>query len=83
MMGDNIKSVNGSEKCRFSYGPNMQKLWVENNISFLTCVAAKYRQSVKASLPVGEVVITEVDKELILRFDTEEEETTHLTRLKH
>ena len=83
MISDNIKSVNGLKKCRFSYGPNMQKLQAEINISFLTCIAVNYGQSVKALLLAGEVVVTEVDKELIPRFKREEEEMIHLARSKH
>lgn len=77
------KSVPGLDKAKFSYGPGMQKEWVENNLEFLKFIAAKYGQSAKASLLASEAVVTEVDEDLIPRFDTEEDERDHLTGLKY
>ena len=44
---------------------------------------AKYRQSIKASLLAGEVVVTKIDEDIIPKFDTKEDETKHLATLKY
>ena len=72
-MSDTTKSMSGLQKYRFICGQGMQKLWVESNDIFLGNASAKFGQSVKVSLLSGEVVATEVDEDLIPRFDTEEE----------
>ena len=59
----------------------MQKLWAESNDVFLGYVSDKIGQSIKASLLSGEVVVTEVDEDLITRFDNEEK-NKHLARIK-
>ena len=46
-------------------------------------MSAKFGQSIKASFLSGEVVVTEVDEDLIPRFDAEEEEKKNLAELKH
>ena len=79
----NHKSIPGLDKIRFSYGPGMQKKWVENNLAFLTHVAAKYGQSAKASLLASEIIVTEVDEDLIPKFDEEEDERVHLAGLRY
>ena len=61
----------------------MQKVWVESNRLFLNYVAAKYRQSVRSSLLAREIVVTEVDEDIIPKFDTEEAEQKHLDSLKY
>ena len=81
-MSDKSNTVVGLEKYRFFYGQGMKKQWVESNELFLTCVAGKYGQSVKASPLTGESVVTEVDEDAIPRFDASEE-TEYLGGLKH
>ena len=58
-------SIAGLEKCSFSYGPGMQKQWVENISVFLDFVGSRYGQSVKASLEAGELIVTEVDESIL------------------
>ena len=82
MLEDSSK-IPSLSKCKFTYGPGMQKQWVESNHCFLTCITAKYDQSVKMSLVAGEVVVTEVDEDLIPKFETKAEEDTYLAGLKH
>ena len=82
-MEDKEKSIPGLEKCKFVYGMGMQKVWVESNRLFLNYVAAKYGQSVKASLLAGDIVVTEIDEDIIPKFDTEEAEKEHLAGLKY
>ena len=67
-MEDKDKSVLDLEKYKFAYSQGMQKQWVESNGLFLTYMAAKYRQSARVSLLAGKVVITEVDKELVIQY---------------
>ena len=82
-MTESNKNIAGLYKCRFSYGPGMQSQWVENNRIFLAFVASKYGQSTRASFLANEVVATEVEEDLIPKFDTEEEEKAHLANLKY
>ena len=70
-------------KCHFSYVPGMQKQWVENMSVFLDFVGSKYGQSVKASIEVGELIVTEVDESILTKFDTLKEETQHLETLNY
>ena len=44
----------------------MQRKWVKSDSTFLNYIAAKFSQSVKASLVVEEIVVTKVDESLIL-----------------
>ena len=46
-------------------------------------MVAKFRQSIKALLVAKEIIVTEVSKSLILRFDTEDKEKNYLDRLKY
>jgi len=69
-------------KVRFGYGPGMQKLWVHNSSKFLDCASGRFGQSVRASLEVGEIVVTEIDKKTLPKFDTEEEMKAHVAGLK-
>ena len=73
----------GLEKCRFIYGPGMQKQWVESISVFLDFVGSRYGQSVKASLEAGELVVTEVDETVLRKFYTEAEMKAHVAWLKH
>ena len=86
-MKQNIESKDktslGLEKCKFVYGQGMQRMWVESNAIFLNWVAAKYGQSVKASLLLGEVLVSEVDEDVIPKFDTKEAEKVYLADLKY
>ena len=61
----------------------MQKQWVDSNELFLKCVGSKFEQSVRVSLLVGEIIVTEVDEDVIPRFDAETEELKYLGSLKH
>ena len=79
----NASSIAGLEKCRFSYGQGMQKQWVENISVFLDFVGSRCSQSAKASLETGELVVTEVDKKYLKKFDAEDQEKTYLAGLKH
>ena len=56
---------------------------MESSALFLDWVGEKYGQSAKASLIVGELVVTEVDEDLISKFDTAKEETDYLATLKY
>ena len=58
-----------TRKAQITYGLSMKKYQVKNNAEFLTFIAAKYRQSAKVSLMIGEVIAIEVNKDLILKFD--------------
>lgn len=78
----NIKTL-GLEKYIFYYGIWMQKVQVESNSIFLDWVASKYGQSTRALVIAGELVVTEVNKDLILKFDTANDETNHLETLKY
>ena len=73
----------GLEKCRFSYGPGMQKQWVESVSLFLDFVGSRCGQSAKASLEAGEMVVTEVDEKYLKKFDAEEEMNAYVSSLKH
>ena len=50
---------------------------------FLDFVGSRYGQSVKASLEVGELIVTEVDESVLKNFDKEDEMKAHLNSLKH
>ena len=70
-------------KYRFSYGQGMQKQWIESNSIFIDLVASKYEQSIRSSLESGEVIVTEVDKSVLIKFDTKEEMKAHIASLKY
>ena len=70
-------------KVRFGYGPGMQKQWVINSAKFLDYISSRFGQSVRASLEVGKVVVTEIDRKILPRFETEVEMKAHVTGLKY
>ena len=74
--------VSGLEKCIFYYGPGMQRQWVESNALFMDYVGNKYGQSTQVSLTKGELVVLEVDKKLLPRFDTKDKRDKHVAGLK-
>ena len=82
-MEDKEKSSLSLNKCKFVHGTGMQRMWVKSNVIFLNWAVAKYRQSIKASLLAGEVVVTKIDEDIIPKFDTKEDETKHLATLKY
>ena len=49
----------------------------------LDFVGSRHGQSAKASLEVGKLVVTEVDKKCLKKFETEEKEKTYLAGLKY
>ena len=71
------------EKVRFGCGPGMQKLWACNSAKFLDCVSGRFGHSVRASLEAGKIVVTEIDKKILPKFDAEEEMKVHVEGLKH
>jgi len=70
-------------KVRFGYGPGMQKDWVINSAKFLDYVSGWFRQSMRASLEAGEVIVTEIDKRILPRFGTEEDMKKYVVGLKY
>ena len=82
-MSKTSKTTSGLERCQFLYKQGMQKQQVENNDLFFKYVSSKFGQSIRASLVTREVIVTEVDKNLIPRFDTKADEEKHLAALKH
>jgi len=78
-MAVNVASL---ENHFFYHGPEMQKKWIETNKALLNFVASKYGQSVKVSLEVREMVVTEVNKSLLRKFETEKEKTDYLATLE-
>ena len=74
--------VSGLEKCIFYYGPGMQRQWVESNTLFLDYVGNKYGQSTQRLLIKGELVVMEVDRKLLPKFETKEERDRHVAGLK-
>ena len=69
------------EKDSFFYGPGMQKNWVVVNQMFLDYVGSKHSQSAKASVVARRLVVTEVDKTVLKKFKTKEEQTKFLDSL--
>ena len=49
---------------------------------FLNVVGSRFGKSVKVSIEAGELVITEVDKSTLPRFDVEKDMTAHVAALK-
>ena len=77
---DKSKLLN-KEKDSFFYGLGMQKNWVVVNQKFLDYVGSKYGQSAKASISAGKLVVTEIDKTILKKFKTKEEQTKCLESL--
>jgi len=71
-------SVPGLERCSFYFGPGMQYRWIESNNVLLNYVGSKYGQSVRASLVAGSLIVTEVDKKLLTKFKTADDEKKYL-----
>ena len=59
----------------------MQKDWTHSNSVFLDYAGMRFGQSARASLTVGELVVVEVDKTLMPKFETEEDKKEHLKGL--
>ena len=78
-----LTSTAGLDKCRFNYGTGIHKQWVESNSLFFNVVVSRFGQSVKAYIEAGELVVTEVDKVMLARFDTEEVMKAHMETLKY
>ena len=70
-------------KVRFGYGPGIQKDWVINSAKFLDYVSDRFEQSVRASLEAGEVIVIEIDKRILPRFETEEDMKKYVADLKY
>ena len=62
------------EKDSFFHGLEMQKNWVIVNQKYLIYAGSKYRQSAKASIIAGKLVVTEVNKLLLKKFKTKEDQ---------
>ena len=65
--------VSGLENCIYYYSPEIQRQWVESNSLFLDYAGNKYSQSTQISLTKGDMVVMEVDRKLLPKFDTKEE----------
>jgi len=61
----------------------MQDRWIESNNVLLDYVGSRYGQSVRASLVAGSLTVTEVDEELLSKFNTADDEKKHLEYLAH
>ena len=70
------------DKINFFYGQGIQKNWVSINEKFLDYVESKYRQSVKASLLAGQIIVTKVNKLVIKQFKIKDEQAEYLAKLK-
>ena len=84
-IGDKLvgSGIAGLEKCSFSYGPGMQRQWVESFSMFLDHIGSRCGQSVKASLEAGEITVAEVDESILKKFDTEEQMKIYVASLKY
>jgi len=56
---------------------------VYNSSKFLDYISGRFGQSVRASLEAGEIVVTEIDKKTLPKFDAEEEMKAHVAGLKY
>lgn len=74
--------IQGLSRCRFIYGPVMQKKWVEIKTILLNFIAAKFGQIVRSSFTAGKVIVTEVDDSILPKFKTKEEKEDHLGNLE-
>ena len=83
MTSAGTKSVSVLKGRSFACGQGMQKMWVESNEIFLGHIFARFGQSIKVSFLSGKVMVTEVDEDLIPRFDILQEENKHLAGIKH
>ena len=71
------------EKVSFSYGPGMQKQWVEKNTKFLNQVGTKSVPSVTGSIESKELVLTKVDPDDLPMFKTEQEKIDYIATFSH
>ena len=71
------------KKISFSYGPGMQKQWVEKNTKFLNQVGTKIVPSVTGSIESKELVLTKVDPDDLPMFKTEQEKIDHIATFSH
>ena len=62
--------ITSFDKFFFSYGISMQKKQVDNNNIFLDLVSTKYRPSMKVLLEARELVVTEINESILLKFKT-------------
>ena len=60
----------------------MQCQWIESNSLFLDYIRKKHEQSTQLSLIGGDLVVIEVDKNLLPKFDTKEDRDIHVAGLK-
>ena len=70
------------EKDSFFQGPGMQKNWVIVNQNYLDYVGSKHGHSAKASIVAGKLVVTEVNKSVLKKFKTKEEQNKYLDGLE-
>jgi len=75
--------IEGLEDSYFYFGPGMQDRWIESNNALLNYVGSKYGQSVRASLIAGSLIVTEVDEELLPKFNTADAEKKYLDSLAY
>ena len=66
-------NIVGLEKHYLYHGPGIQKTWMESSKIVLNYSASKNRQSLKAHLEGGEMVVTEVDESFLKKFKTEKD----------
>ena len=71
------------DKYHFSYGTNMKRQQVESNSILLDFIGSRYRQSVKVSIEAGELVLTNMNKSILPRFETEAKIKVHVVGLKY
>ena len=62
--------------CTFKHRIGMQKKWVESSRIFLDFVTRRHSQSTKVYLVAGESVATDVDENLLPKFNTEPHQKT-------
>ena len=60
----------------------MQNNWMKTNNTFLDDVATKYEQSARVSLETRALVVAEVNKALLSKFETLHDKNEYLVRLK-
>ena len=54
---------------------------MESSIKFLDYVGGQFRESIKSFLETGEVIITEIGKRILPRFDTKAKMSKYVTAL--
>ena len=71
------------ENYKFIYRKGMEKQQAKSDNQFLNHAAERFGRSQKASLLVGEALVTEIDEDLIPNFKEEKDETDHLAKIRH